>query len=138
REIHPVEHVEGAEADFDRWPFVRLLPDLRLLQKEFLRPAQIDGRYARPLQAVTAHPSGPVIGNRVVIVIAPGCHAVGAAGRKRNRHPQVEQVSCFERPQQVEAVAPTSGRLNPPTPALPLESSVISSRSESVALLPIW
>src|SRR5215831_12443590 len=96
RVIHPIHHVESAEADFDCRSFIRLLPILRSFQIELLRPAQVECRGARALQTVAAHAEWPVVGDRIVIVIAPGCQAVGTSGSKRNRHPQIEPVSSLE------------------------------------------
>src|SRR5262245_54528950 len=87
RVIHPIHHVESAEADFDRRSFISLLPILRRSQIELLRPAQINGRRARPLRTIATHAEWTVVGDRVVIVIAPGGQAVRAPGGKRDRHP---------------------------------------------------
>src|SRR5262245_22424599 len=93
RVIHTIEHIESAEADFDCRSFIRLLSILRRFQIELLRPAQIECRGARPLQTVAAHADWPIIGNRIVIVIAPGGQAVRTPGSKRYRHPQIEPIS---------------------------------------------
>src|SRR5215813_665435 len=96
RVIHPIHHVESADPDFDRWSFIRLLPILRRFQIELLRPAQVECRGGRPLQTVAAHADWPIIGNRIVIVIAPGGQAVRTPGSKRYRHPQIEPVPRLE------------------------------------------
>src|SRR5215813_5622621 len=75
--IHAIQRVESGDAHFDRRSFIRLLPILRRLEKEFLRPAQIERRGASPLQTVAAHPEWPVVGDRVMIVIPPDRQAVG-------------------------------------------------------------
>src|SRR5262245_57479326 len=102
--IDSIQDVEGADADFDRRSFISLLPVLRRLEKEFLRPAQIERRGARPLQTVAAHAEWPVVGDRVAIVVAPGAQAVGTSGSNRNRYPKIEPVSGLERAQQVESM----------------------------------
>src|SRR5262249_14183829 len=104
RVIHPIHHVESAEADFDCRSFIPLLPILPRFQIELLRPAQIECRPARPLQTVAAHADWPVVGDRIVIVIAPAGQAVRTPGIKRNRHPQIEPVSGLECTQYVKAM----------------------------------
>src|SRR5215470_7524695 len=69
RVIHVIQRVESGDAHFNRRSFIRLLPTLRRLEKEFLRPAEIKRGGARSLQTVAAHAGWPVVGDRVVIVI---------------------------------------------------------------------
>src|SRR5581483_6623566 len=96
--------VESAQAHSRRRPVVFLRAFLRLPEKEFLRPAQIECRRARPLQAVATHSGRPIVGNGVAIIIAPGRQAVGAARSERNRHPQSEPVARLNRAQYVETM----------------------------------
>src|SRR5262249_18973060 len=103
--IHPIQCVENAEADVSRQPFVFFLPFFVCLEKELLRPAQIDRRCARSLQTVATHTDGPVISYRIVIVIAPGRETVGTAGSEPDRHPKIEPVPYFDRTQQIETMA---------------------------------
>ena len=52
---------------------------------------------ARALQAVARHTRGPVDGQVVSIIVAPGRETVGTAGSEREGHPEIEPFARFDR-----------------------------------------
>ena len=98
--VNSVEHIEGVHTG----RYARSFAVLSTLQREGLRPAQVQTDVPGPLEAVSPDPGRTIKGAGISIIVAPSCNSVWSSGAGRKHDSQVKEFCSIQGSVEIESL----------------------------------